>query len=554
MRRPQPRLIIGLGAPILVLVLLLAAWAIDSSSAGGTVPRNVELAGRDVGKLPEDELANTVADIADYYAGLPVQVRTPEDDYRIAAGDLGLSLDQQATIEAALELDEENGLAARPFVWASSFLADRSAPLVFTVEPVALENGLATLGGNAAPTEPRLVVGADALSILSGSDGLRVVADGVADQLLRRAESGEEPLIVDAQAVPEEPEVSDADAQALADRMNLATGSGFTVIAGDEQVTIPAAVVRTWLGAEIVGSELEATLDADRALLALVEAVPADAEVRDAAFTIAGGNVVLVPAKNGTACCAPDTTDRILNAIDDGQSSVAIDLEVTEADLTTEQAEALNIVEPVGGLTEWNGQPQVRSFTTYYEPGGGGRVTNIQRMADLVRGTLVLPGEQFSINDVVGQRTILKGFVDGGAIADGEIVQEVGGGVSQFSTTMFNAAFFAGLPINTAQAHSEHFPRYPYGREATMGFPAPDLVWTNDTPHGILVWSTHTPDSVTVTFYSTQHAFGEQTGQTESRSGNCTIVSTERTITYPDGSTGTDSFNARYRDTGETTC
>lgn len=554
MRRPQPRLIIGLGAPLLVLVLLLAAWAIDSASAGGKVPRNVELAGRDVGKLPGDELANVVSDIADHYADLPVQVRTPGDDHRIPAGELGLALDQQATIEAALDIDADTRVVARPFEWVASFLADRTAPLVFTVDPVTLEGGLASLDGNASPTEPQLVVGADALSILSGATGLRVLADGVADQLVRRAESGEEPLIVDAQVVEDEPEVSDADAQALADRLNLTTADGLVVTAGDEQVSIPAAVVRTWLGAEVVGSSFEVTLDDDLALAALTEAVPTDAEVRDAAFSVEGGNVVLTPSKNGTACCAPDTAERILGAIDAGESSVTVDLEVTEADLTTEEAEALNIVEPVGGLTEWNGQPQVRSFTTYYDPGGGGRVTNIQRMADIVRGTLILPGEQFSINDVVGQRTAENGFVEGGAIADGEMVQEVGGGVSQFSTTMFNAAFFAGLPITTYQAHSQYFSRYPYGREATMGFPAPDLVWTNDTPHGILVWSTHTPDSVTITFYSTQHAYGTQTGQSEGRSGNCTTVSTERTITYPDESTATDSFNARYRDSGQTSC
>jgi hypothetical protein len=57
-----------------------------------------------------------------------------------------------------------------------------------------------------------------------------------------------------------------------------------------------------------------------------------------------------------------------------------------------------------------------------------------------------------------------------------------------------------------------------------------------------------------VTLNSTQHAFGEQTGQTTGRSGNCTTVTTERTIRYVDGRTATDSFSARYRDEGKTTC
>ena len=78
----------------------------------------------------------------------------------------------------------------------------------------------------------------------------------------------------------------------------------------------------------------------------------------------------------------------------------------------------------------------------------------------------------------------------------GEHVDEVGGGVSQFATTMFNAAFFAGLPIDEYQAHSEHFDRYPFGREATMGYEHPDLQWKNDTPYGILIWTSHTATSV----------------------------------------------------------
>ena len=171
-----------------------------------------------------------------------------------------------------------------------------------------------------------------------------------------------------------------------------------------------------------------------------------------------------------------------------------------------------------------------------------------------MRGTVVKPGETFSVNGTVGQRTAAKGFVEAGAIANGEHVNEIGGGVSQFATTMFNAAYFAGLDITVYQAHSEHFDRYPRGREATMGFPNPDMAWKNDTPYGILIWTSWTAGSVTVQLWSTQYAYGQQTGSTESRSGNCTIVSTQRTTRYPAGRVATDTFQARYRDKGKTSC
>jgi vancomycin resistance protein YoaR len=112
---------------------------------------------------------------------------------------------------------------------------------------------------------------------------------------------------------------------------------------------------------------------------------------------------------------------------------------------------------------------------------------------------------------------------------------------------MFNAAYFAGLPIDESQAHSEWFDRYPRGREATMGFPEPDLSFTNNTPYGIMIWTSYTDTSLTVTLYSTPYASAEQTAIDEARSGNCDVVTTTRTITSPDGKTVSDKFRATYR-------
>ncbi|MEZ5177826.1 MAG: peptidoglycan binding domain-containing protein [Acidimicrobiales bacterium] len=227
MRRPRPRLILGLGIPVLIVVLLLAVWAIDSASASGKVPRNVSLAGRDIGKLPEDRLATTVADVAEHYADAEVQVRTTDGTFKVKAADLGLKLDQEATVRAALDLDQEKPIPRRLLAWASSFLAEREAPLEFTVDAAKLEAGLASLSGNAASAEPSLVATADAITVVSGSNGRRVKADGVAEQLLRRARTGEEPIVIDAEITDREPAVSDAEAQALADKLTVATAPGW---------------------------------------------------------------------------------------------------------------------------------------------------------------------------------------------------------------------------------------------------------------------------------------------------------------------------------------
>jgi len=128
----------------------------------------------------------------------------------------------------------------------------------------------------------------------------------------------------------------------------------------------------------------------------------------------------------------------------------------------------------------------------------------------------------------------------------------VGGGISQYATTLFNAAFFAGLDFGEYQSHSIYIDRYPYGREATVSFPNPDLEIINNTPYGVLVWPTTTDTSITVQLFSTKWVEAEQTGQSERRQGvSCTSVTTERTRTWiEDGRTEVDTVTARYRPEG----
>jgi len=161
---------------------------------------------------------------------------------------------------------------------------------------------------------------------------------------------------------------------------------------------------------------------------------------------------------------------------------------VVEPDLTTAAAQGARVRTLLG------------TFTTYYAAGAP-RARNIQRIAEIVNGTYVPAGEVFSLNGAAGERTIRRGFVADGAIVDGELTDEVGGGVSQFATTLFNAAFFAGLPIREHKPHSFYISRYPAGRESTVYFGAIDVKVANDTGNGLLVRTSSTPSSVTVALY-----------------------------------------------------
>jgi len=160
---------------------------------------------------------------------------------------------------------------------------------------------------------------------------------------------------------------------------------------------------------------------------------------------------------------------------------------------------------------------------------------------------VIRPGERFSVNEYVGRRTRENGFVAAGVIYNGEFSEDVGGGVSQFATTLFNAALFAGLDFGEYQSHSLYISRYPRGHEATISYPHPDLQIVNDSEYGVLIWPEYTDSSITVRLYSTRHIDVAIGDPRSSPQGNCTRWTTPRTRTYPDGRAVQDTVAAVYR-------
>jgi vancomycin resistance protein YoaR len=228
----------------------------------------------------------------------------------------------------------------------------------------------------------------------------------------------------------------------------------------------------------------------------------------------------------------------VVKALRDRPSTgpIALPTKVVPPAVSTADVNALGIKEPVS------------AFTTKH-PCCAPRVQNIHKLADMVRGVVLRPGDTFSFNKFIGERTVEKGWVEAPTILDGKLAPSPGGGISQFMTTMFNAAWFAGLDFAEYQSHSIYITRYPFGREATISWPSPDLKVTNSTPYGLMLWPTYTETTITITIYSTKYlsdvAQGPQTSQFSGKS--CSSITTPRIRTYLDGTVKTDLFYARYQ-------
>ncbi|HEY8481089.1 MAG TPA: VanW family protein [Spirillospora sp.] len=140
------------------------------------------------------------------------------------------------------------------------------------------------------------------------------------------------------------------------------------------------------------------------------------------------------------------------------------------------------------------------TYTTHFTPGEP-RVRNIELAAAMLDGHVVAPGETFSFNDVVGPRTRRRGYVPAPTIIGARLVNDVGGGICQVSTTLFNAVFRAGLEIRKSRAHTMYMPEYPEGREAAVAYPDLDFTWRNDTKAPVRIEVDSTASSLTVSLY-----------------------------------------------------
>lgn len=504
-RRYAPMAAIGLGVVLFVTVALVAGLRLARS---GVLP-GVMVADLELDGMSEPEVRQAIASYGDRRSEAELTVvreaSTAEGDtgepgtVSTTGAGLGYRLDVEATTTAVMRRGRQlNPFAAlvdhiRAFGGTIRVRPEetidqdelgewvREAGRVLRVEPV--EGSLAFEGATVVRVDP--------------APGAEVVEDALREEALAAFLEGRQST-VRARTRPIAPTTTTEDVDEVLEAARLALSAAVTLSRGDVALTFApeqiGGVLEVRRRVDDGETSLELTADPDR----LEAVVPDDqlaaleSEPQDATFEVSGDNVTLVEHRDGFSFDAEIAAEQLVEvATGSGTRAAELDGSVTPPDLTTDEARALEITE------------QVSSFTTSY-PCCQSRVTNIHRIAELVDGVVIEPGDTFSVNDFVGPRTVAKGFAPGGAIFDGEFVEQIGGGVSQFATTMFNTAFFGGYEIPDYKAHSYYISRYPVGREATLNYPNVDLKVHNNSPHGLLVKTSVTGTSLTVSFYGTK--------------------------------------------------
>ena len=496
--RPRPERKGGWAVVVTLVGLVVVfggAYAAAHYVAGDKVPRGTTVAGVEIGGLAQDEAVTALEDGLAPLVERDLRVRVGDQEGNVSPAEAGLSVDYAASVAAAG--GERSWSPGRLWTYFTGG-EDLDAEVVVDDDAMtaALDDVSAEFG--TPPRDAGVSFKGTRIRTTPAAAG-QAVDPETGRAALVAAFLADDPL-VDVTFVTTDPDVTDDDAQSFVDSFaNPAVSAPVKLQFGRSPVLLRPADYTAAISVEVQDGELTPRVD-DEALGALVKrrtgepGAPVDATVR-----LVNGKPKVIRAKPGVTFEPEAVSTAFLSVVDQpaGERTAAVESTVSEPDFTTKDAKAL-------GVTE-----KVSSFTTYY-PHADYRNTNIGRAAELVNGTLLKPGDVFSLNGVVGERTRENGFTEGFIISNGIFKEDLGGGVSQMATTTFNAMFFAGLKDIEHKPHSFYIDRYPVGREATVAWPTVDLKFENDTPYGVLVQAFVTPSTpttsgvVTVTMWSTK--------------------------------------------------
>jgi vancomycin resistance protein YoaR len=469
-----------------------AALFIRAYTVRDAVLPGVSVAGVDLGGLSrEDAQARLQAELAPRLAK-PVRVSVGEQVLVVRPARTW-TLDVPATVERAFQAGRGSvptrlGALVAPFA-----LTQEVAPVldVHPGERQAIADRLREL--TFRPENARLRMDGKSVVVRPGSPGTTVDVEPLLASVQGATLAGSNRLTATVEEAP--PPITTEEAEAVAQEARTLLADPVGIQFRNRRVgALSPAELAALVRFEPAAGTYRVDLDRDglqAALLPMVKAKLRDPV--DADFKIVGKKVRVVRSKPGTTLDVAEAREAVIaGGLGPGERIAAVGLTTLAADLTTKEAKALGIRE------------KVSSFTTDMGESSANRIWNVHLLGDYLDGTIVKAGETFSYNREIGPRTVERGFREGQMIWGGVLIPSIGGGVCQTATTIFNAAFEAGLPILARSNHAFYISHYPMGRDATVSWGGPEFVFRNDLRNAILIKVSYTNATFTVTFYGTK--------------------------------------------------
>lgn len=482
------RLWVAVGFVILVLAALYVAAALYF---GDRVPGDTTVEGVTVSGMTQAEARTALREGLADEAAEPVVVMIDGTERTIDPSEAGLSYDYEASLEGL------TGFSLNPVdLWAQATGGiERDAEVDVDEEQLSAAVDEATKGMDSEPVEGNVTLEGATVQTKKSKLGLSVERDELTGAI---ADGWPDKHQYEAPITRPEPELLPKEIDAFVeDELRPLVAGPVTVKAsqpdgGDISFAVTPEQLATAVSVSKEKGALATTVDEAKAGEAAAAAAKDSGkfpDARDAVVTRSGSGFDVSPSSTGLTLETEGLGAKVVEAMGKkGDKRVATaSATTTQPELTTEKARSTLPRETIS------------SFTTYL-PDNPVRTANIKLAARTLNGAYVAPGETFSMNQRLGERTAAKGYKEAGVIYNGRLAKDYGGGISQLSTTLFNAVFFSGAKIEEFHPHSFYISRYPEGREATISWPNLDNRFTNDTGAGILINASVNGNEVTVSF------------------------------------------------------
>jgi vancomycin resistance protein YoaR len=494
------------------LLVLAGVVGIVFAGSPARLAEGVTVGGVDVGGLTTSQATRVLEARAERLDDVPIVFTAGAQRFRIAPDRLGVRADWSAAVAAA-QNEGAGLLPVRGFkrLHVRVFGSEVEPPVRVYTAALDYKIGQLAKAIDRRHVEASVVRRGLNVEVLPSQSGQRLDHRKAGPVIVRALASLERGTPVALPVRIDPAEVTAADLRRAARQARAALSAPVRVAYGETRWRLPRWRIAELLSLPSAGATRVAIAGpgADRYFGRLKREV--DRRPRDAGFAVtSSGAIEIVPAADGLEVDVPSTAKALLAAAVSPRNRTApLAVVTTKPERSNAEARAMGITGVVG------------SYTTTYG-GTPGRLHNVQLVAQLIDGALIAPGTTFSFNGTTGQRTQEQGFQEAPVIINGELKNGIGGGVCQVSTTVFNAAYEAGLQIDQRTNHALYISHYPTGRDATVNYPDLDLKFTNDTRHWLLLRTFAGAGSLTVNLYGTP-----QSRRVESETGE--LVTTGET-------------------------
>ena len=478
---------ITLGVIVGLLLIAGIAYGWDVVANQGKVPRATSVGGVNISGMERtaavEKLERELGDVETK----PVSVASGEKSSQLVPNESGLILNYQKAVDGIPDA------SYNPFSRLYSFVkSTKEIPVAVDVDAAALDSTLERVKKELSfePKDGMLELNNGGLKVTKP-----VLGQTVDDADLQKSvkENWLDPAGVEVAPVVVEPAINDDAIEAMRTGDVAKALDNPLTLNGENNVsgTLRKNEIAQFVSIEAKDGKLELKVDTPKAQQLFEERMDgSQVPGQSAKISFSGSKMNVTPSVDGSIIDWEKTMKDFDKRVKGDERTWDADYKPDPAEYTTEMAEKATFNDTVS------------EFSTGGFSGASGE--NIRRVAEQVNGAVVSPGEAFSLNGYTGPRGTAQGYVESGIIIDGHSGTAVGGGISQFATTLYNAAYFAGMEDVAHTPHSYYISRYPVGREATVYEGAIDLQFKNTTNTPIRIETGFGGGKITVRFKGTK--------------------------------------------------